>query len=224
MGGRSTGPWASLNVSEAAGDDPARVAENRALLGEMLPRPPQWMRQVHGSEVHVRGTGTARVPVADAQVSFATNEVCAVLTADCLPVFLADRHGEGVGMAHAGWRGLCGGVLHHAVEAMRMPAQRLQAWLGPCIAGPCYEVGPEVRSAFVEAEPGTKAAFTPAAGRWRLDLSGAARIILQSLGVTDITGADVCTACDAERFFSHRRDGTTGRMAHVIWLEGPEGS
>lgn len=221
-GGVSAAPYDSFNLAQHVGDDPARVAANRASLREHggLPDEPLWLNQVHGCAVAIHDGPQASPPTADAAVAFEPGRVCAVMTADCLPVVLADRAGRRVGVAHAGWRGLAGGVVEATVQALGVPAADLVAWLGPAIGQAAFEVGPEVRAAFVQRLPATEAAFLPGApGKYQADLYALARAVLGQAGVADVHGGGWCTATDRERFFSFRRDGRTGRMATLAWLE-----
>ncbi len=217
-GGVSPAPWDSLNLAMHVEDDPARVAENRRRLE--LPAEPVWLEQVHGTAV-VRAD-TVRddeVPRADAAWTDRKGVICAVLTADCLPVLFCDRAGTRVAAAHAGWRGLAAGVLEATVAALGVPGDEILAWLGPAIGPESYEVDETVRAAFLAADPAAEAAFTPTRpGHWHLDLYTAARRRLETHGVT-VHGGDHCTCREADRFYSYRRDGLTGRMATVIWLE-----
>lgn len=218
LGGVSSGPWASLNLGDHVGDDPAAVATNRARIAAGLPAEPLWMKQVHG--VVVADADRAEVaPEADAAVARAEGRVCAVMTADCLPILLCDRDGTVVGAAHAGWRGLCGGVIEATVAAMAVAPGRLMAWLGPAIGPSAFEVGDEVRTAFVAADASAGAAFSPGRdGKWLADIYELARQRLATLGVSDVHGGNHCTVGESETFFSYRRDGVTGRMATLIWL------
>lgn len=219
-GGVSAGSYASLNLATHVGDDPAAVRENRARLRRTLelPEEPAWLDQVHGHGVAV--LPTAGQAPADASVTFARGQVCAVLVADCLPVFLAGRAGDRVGIAHAGWRGLAAGVVEATVAALACAPGELVAWLGPSIGPRAFEVGPEVREAFVAQDDGASTAFRPGRpGRWLADLPGLARRRLAAIGVTAVGGGDLCTDADAARFYSFRRDGATGRMAALAWLE-----
>lgn len=221
-GGVSVAPYDSFNLAQHVGDDPARVAANRASLRERggLPDEPLWLNQVHGCAVAIHDGPQASPPTADAAVAFEPGRVCAVMTADCLPVVLADRAGRRVGVAHAGWRGLAGGVVEATVQALGVPAADLVAWLGPAIGQAAFEVGPEVRAAFVQRLPAAEAAFLPGApGKFQADLYALARAVLAQAGVADVHGGGWCTATDRERFFSFRRDGRTGRMATLAWLE-----
>ena len=217
-GGVSPAPWDSLNLAMHVEDDPARVAENRRRLE--LPAEPVWLEQVHGTAV-VRAD-TVRddeVPRADAAWTDRKGVICAVLTADCLPVLFSDRAGTRVAAAHAGWRGLAAGVLEATVAALGVPGDEILAWLGPAIGPESYEVDETVRAAFLAADPAAEAAFTPTRpGHWHLDLYTAARRRLEAHGVT-VHGGEYCTFREADRFYSYRRDGLTGRMATVIWLE-----
>lgn len=218
-GGTSVGPYASLNLADHVGDDPAAVRANRARLRALLPAEPVWLEQVHGTDVLCVETGGARR--ADAAVSRTPGTVCAVLTADCLPVLLADRAGTVVAAAHAGWRGLCAGVLERTVAAMDTDPGQLLAWLGPAIGPEAFQVGDEVRAAFLAVDAAAAAAFRPdGPGKWRADLYALARQRLARAGVQARYGGGLCTFSDPGRFFSYRRDGTTGRMASLIWLSG----
>jgi YfiH family protein len=220
-GGASGGPFDSLNLAGHVGDEPAAVAENRRRLGAALrlPAEPLWLEQVHGAEV-ARCGGAPGPPRADAAVATRPGEVCAVLVADCLPVLFAARDGSAVGVAHAGWRGLAAGVLERTVEAMPAPPGDLLAWLGPCIGPAAFEVGAEVREAFVACDRAAARHFEAnTRGRWWADLEGLARDRLAAAGVTAIHGGGLCTHADPERFFSFRRDGITGRLAALVWRE-----
>lgn len=218
-GGVSLPPWDSLNLGDHVGDDPAAVAENRRRLRAHLPAEPLWLRQVHG----VRCIDAARAAPgaeADAVRARVPGVVCAVLTADCLPVLICDEAGTAVAAAHAGWRGLAAGVIEATVAALGLPGERLMAWLGPAIGPERFEVGGEVRAAFVAQDAGAAAAFAAQPdGKWLCDLYALARRRLAALGVHRVAGADFCTVNDAGRFFSYRRDGASGRMATLIWLE-----
>jgi len=219
-GGRSVGAYASLNVGAHVGDDVRAVEENRALLKRSLalPADPLWLEQVHGTTVIDAGNAIARR--GDAVVARRSGIVCAIQTADCLPVLFAHDSGSPIAAAHAGWRGLSAGVLEATVQAMAVPATELIAWLGPAIGPEFFEVGDEVRAAFVLHDAGTAAVFARnARGRWQADLFWLARRRLQALGIARVYGGGLCTYRDAARFFSHRRDGGSGRMATLIWLE-----
>jgi len=221
-GGASTAPWASLNLGTHVGDDPAAVAENRQRVRSSLalPHAPCWLQQEHGVRVvEVGPAGDPQGP-ADAAVTRAPGRVLAILVADCMPVLLASRNGAVLGAAHAGWRGLAAGVIEATVAAMRVEPRTLRAWLGPAIGAAHFEVGAEVRAAFLAHDAAAAAAFTEnARGRWQCDLAWLARARLAALGVP-AWEAGVCTYADAARCFSYRRDGRTGRMAALIWRAG----
>ncbi|HFD79096.1 MAG TPA: peptidoglycan editing factor PgeF [Gammaproteobacteria bacterium] len=220
-GGVSHAPWDSLNLAAHVGDEPVAVRENRRRLRARvkLPAEPVWLEQVHGGRV-VDAADVTGVPQADASFSGRPGVVCAVLTADCLPVLFCDRAGTRVAAAHAGWRGLAGGVLERTVAALGTDPGRLMAWLGPAIGPQAFEVGDEVREAFLARDPGAQEAFVAHGTRWRADIYALAEIRLRALGLSDIYGGGLCTWSDPERFYSYRRDGVTGRMASLIWLDG----
>ena len=220
-GGASAGAYASLNLGLRSGDEEAAVRENRRRLEAVLPSRPVWLRQVHGTRVvdadAARGAGEP--PEADAAVARRPGTVCAVLVADCMPVLLADATGQVVAAAHAGWRGLCAGVLEATVAAMEADPSGVSAWLGPAIGPRAYEVGDEVREAFVRRDAAAREAFAATRpGHWLLDLYAVARQRLAACGVKCVYGGGFCTFSDPERFFSYRRDRQTGRMAALIWL------
>ncbi len=223
-GGVSRPPWHSFNPAGHVGDDPAAVAENRRRLAAWLacPQPVQWLTQVHGNRCLAV---TAAGPEAEADAAYTCTRglPIAVLTADCLPLFLCDRAGREVAVVHAGWRGLCAGVIESALERFQAPPGQLLAWLGPAIGPQAFQVGPEVREAFLAATPGQAAAVQAAFvadrdGRFHADLYRLARLRLAARGVQAVSGGGLCTVADAGRFFSFRRDGVTGRMASVIVL------
>ncbi|MCG6118635.1 MAG: peptidoglycan editing factor PgeF [Aquimonas sp.] len=217
--GVSKAPFDDFNLGAHCGDDPEAVATNRAALGWVgaLPSAPCWLRQVHGTRAWRFETPSAVEIEADAAVSSSPGVVLAVLSADCLPMLLAARDGSEVGAAHAGWRGLCAGVLENTVSALRAPPERLQAWLGPAAGPRAYEVGEEVRQAFVDADPRAAIAFAPTRlGHWLCDLYALARQRLALVGVESVYGGGECTISAPRRYFSHRRDGRCGRMASVI--------
>lgn len=218
-GGVSTGPHASLNLGLRADDDPAAVAENRARLEKILPQPPRWLQQVHGSTV-VDADHLTDVPQADASVARNAGTVCAIMIADCLPILLADNTGHCVGAAHAGWRGLAGGVIGNTIDRMAVAPSGLTAWIGPGIGPSAFEVGDDVLDAFCAGIPENRVAFKPLKpGKWLCDLPLLARKALQRAGVSSIYGGDLCTYSDPARFYSYRRDRITGRMAALIWLD-----
>ena len=218
-GGVSAAPWQGFNLGDHVGDDPQAVAHNRALLRRELPSEPVWLRQVHGTRC-VDAALAAPGTEADASFTRRRGVVCAVLVADCLPLLLCDDAGTVVGAAHAGWRGLAAGVVEATVAAMDVPGERLLAWLGPAIGPQAFEVGGEVRERFMAVDGAAVAAFTAApCGKWLCDIALLARQRLAALGIRRVTGADSCSVADAARFFSYRRDGVTGRMASLVWLE-----
>ncbi len=219
VGGASCGAFDAFNLGDHVGDEPRAVAANRARLAAHLGGEPLWLRQVHGTRVVDAADQIGKaVPEADAAFTRQTDVVCAVMTADCLPVLFCDEAGSVVAAAHAGWRGLLGGVLEATVRAMGVPAESLLAWLGPAIGPQAFEVGDEVRQAFVAASAAAASEFTPGQpGKWLADIYGLARQRLAGQGVRHVFGGQWCTVKDAERFFSYRRDGQTGRMATMIW-------
>jgi YfiH family protein len=218
-GGVSDGPFASCNLGLHTGDDTAAVAANRRGLRELLPAEPKWLNQVHGNAV-VIADDLSDAPAADASVTRKPNIVCVVMVADCLPVLLCDRDGSAVGIAHAGWRGLAAGVIENTVHAMGLPPGRMLAYLGPAIGPAAFEVGADVRDAFLPHDPAAASAFIALAdNKWHADLFLLARQRLVRCGVTQIHSGGSCTASDPARFYSHRRDRTTGRMAALIWLD-----
>lgn len=219
LGGTSGAPYASLNLGDHVGDAPLSVARNRMLLNTLLPSEPVWLEQVHGTRVADAGIAGC-LPQADACIARHRDAVCVVMTADCLPVLLCDKLGSVVGAAHAGWKGLAAGVIEATVQAMGRAPEDLIAWLGPAIGQDAFEVGAEVRAAFVGAQPQASSAFIPGqGGKWFADIYELARLRLNALGVTGIYGGGYCTYRERERFFSYRRDGATGRMGTFIWLE-----
>jgi len=220
-GGTSRPPYDTLNLAEHVGDEAVAVAANRDQLRQalQLPAMPAWLQQVHGVQV-VNASGVTAPVAADAAYALEPGVVCAVLTADCLPVLLCDRGARAVAAAHAGWRGLAAGVIEQAIAAMPVPGGELMAWLGPAISANAYVVGEEVRDTFLSHDPAAVTAFRPAAdGRWHADLYLLARQRLQSQGITEVHGGGFCTLEDPLRFYSYRRDGVTGRMASLIWLQ-----
>lgn len=218
QGGNSTSPYDSFNLGSHVGDNPLAVSRNRMLLAPLLPSEPVWLNQVHGIKVSDAGHAGC-LPEADASVSTHPGAVCVVMTADCLPILLCDENATVVGAAHAGWRGLCDGVIESTVQAMEVHPSTLMAWLGPAIGPAEFEVGDEVRAAFIAHQAQTAAAFVAGApGKWMADLYQLARLRLNAMGITRIYGGDLCTYRDPARFYSYRRDGVTGRMGTFIWL------
>ncbi|MEO8134346.1 MAG: peptidoglycan editing factor PgeF [Betaproteobacteria bacterium] len=219
-GGFSTGPCASMNLGTRVGDAPEALARNLALVQAVTGVQPHWLSQVHGTAVARVDDRQGEIE-ADAAVATAAGRAATVRIADCLPVLFCDRAGTQVAAAHAGWRGLCAGVLEATVAAMPGAAGALLAWLGPAIGPAAFEVGDEVRAAFVARDANAAAAFTAFPGRrgkWLADLYALARQRLQRAGVGAIYGGGLCTLSEPARFFSFRRDGTSGRMAALIWL------
>ena len=217
-GGVSTGAHASFNLGLRADDDPRSVAANRAVLREHLPQDPVWLKQVHGARA-VRADAVTDSPEADAAYTRRAETVCAVMVADCMPVLLCDTQASVVAIAHAGWRGLSSGVIENTIAAMGVKANGLLAFLGPAIGPAAFEVGADVRDAFLAADAAAAAAFTPhREGKWLADLFLLGGQRLARAGVHRIYGGGVCTVSDPARFYSYRRDRTTGRMAALIWL------
>ena len=220
-GGVSAPPFGTLNLASHVGDAPEAVAENRARLQArlQLPSEPFWLEQVHGCRVADLDREPGVPPVADAAITHRPGRVCVVQVADCLPVLVCASDGSAIGAAHAGWRGLAGGVLEATVRALRVPPRELLAWLGPAIGQACFEVGADVHRALTCGDPGAGSALLEnARGRWQCDLYGLARRRLAALGVNQVYGGGWCTYSDPRRFFSYRRDGRCGRMAALIWL------
>lgn len=220
-GGVSRGVFGSFNLGDHVGDAPAHVSANRAALRARLTlsSEPWWLQQVHGSRVVQAGVGP-QCPQADASWTTQSGMPCAILTADCLPVLFRGLDGSCVAAAHAGWRGLAAGVLENTLAALPLHAGGVEAWCGPCIGPAAFEVGPEVRQCFLDADPGSVSCFVPSpAGRWLADLPALARRRLLAAGVHKVHLDRGCTFAEGQRFFSYRRDGQTGRMATMIWLE-----
>ncbi|NUS39476.1 MAG: peptidoglycan editing factor PgeF [Lysobacter sp.] len=224
--GDSQPPFDRFSFGLRNGDATGAVAANREMLerGLELPSAPRWLRQVHGTRVlrfDAPGEDAAEAE-ADAAVTSTPGVVLAILTADCLPVVFCTEDGNEIGAAHAGWRGLAAGVLEATVAAMRTPPARLLAWFGPAAGPDAYEVGDEVRDAFVSRDAHAAAAFAASRpGHWRVDLYRLARQRLEAVGVERVLGGGLCTISDAARFFSHRRDQRTGRMATLVWRDTP---
>ncbi|WP_343554884.1 purine nucleoside phosphorylase YfiH [Pantoea sp.] len=219
LGGVSAAPWNSLNLGTHVGDVEAHVVQNRQRVVEQLALAamPQWLDQVHGQDV-VRLPADARLPRADAAITRESGVVCAVMTADCLPVLFCSKDGSEVAAAHAGWRGLCNGVLEQTLAQFHCSPADIHAWLGPAIGPLAFEVGAEVRSAFMAVDAQAKAAFRPAGEKYFADIWLLARQRLQAAGVHSITASSRCTFQQSADFFSFRRDGITGRMATLVWL------
>ncbi len=219
-GGLSQSPYDSLNFGDHVGDDNIMVVRNRQLLNAYVPSEPVWLKQIH-STIAVNVADTLCLPEADAAYSTRKNAVCAVMTADCLPILLCDEAGTAVAAIHAGWRGLLDGVIESTLKALVIDPQHLLVWLGPAIGPNAFEVGLDVYEGFIEQDSRSKNAFaaqsTP--NKWLGDIYQLARLRLQNLRVSRIYGGDYCTYTEKERFFSYRRDGNTGRMATLIWIQ-----
>jgi polyphenol oxidase len=223
-GGISLPPWEALNLGGHVNDNPDHVAENRNRLAAFTGLDATnigWLNQVHGTGVlELTPDNVDSIPEADASYTRHPGIACAILTADCLPVILADTDGTIIGAAHAGWRSLCGGVLENLITAMAVPPSNLQAWLGPAIGPDSFQVGPEVRQAFLDHNPEADQAFTPSKqrpGHYLANIYQLASQRLKAAGVASISGGSLCTVNDSDWFFSYRRDGETGRMATLIW-------
>lgn len=224
LGGQSLAPYNGLNLGDHVNDLPEAVSANRQLLMQAtgLSRAPQWLQQVHGIDL-VEAQADGQVRTADACFTATPGQGCIVMTADCLPVLFTNAQGTKVAAAHAGWRGLAAGVLENTLKTFDS-GDRVLAWLGPAIGPLAFEVGAEVREAFVEQHAAAEEAFrtspTHPDDRFLADIYQLARIRLAAAGVTDVSGGEHCTFSDTENFFSYRRDGVTGRMASLIWIEG----
>ncbi len=220
-GGVSTGSFESMNLSLHCADNPHSVVANRLRLREaaQLPAKPNWLRQQHGSQV-VMAEHVSRPVPADSIVARSKGVVCAVISADCLPILVCSASGDEVAAIHAGWQGLAKGVIGACVRALKTAPQDLLAWIGPGIGAEHYEVDAKVRRAFAVPESVLSHSFHPSgAGHWQADLVALAVYFLEECGVQQIVCSDLCTFDDEQRFFSFRRDGVTGRMASIIWME-----
>lgn len=224
-GGVGVAPHDTLNLGLRAEDNPEAVAENRRRVRAAVSADPLWLRQVHGSEVVDADAPDAPAePAVDASVTAQPGRVLAVMVADCLPVVIADAHGTVLGAAHAGWRGLAGGVLENTLQAMRAKAPQAsgwRAWVGPGIGPQHFEVGQDVLDAFIADDPARARFFAPRpglAGKWLADLAGLADFRLRRAGVQEVSLSGECTVTRKDRYFSYRRDGVTGRMALLAWL------
>ena len=221
VSGGKNDAYATLNLGCHVNDDLSDVDKNRTILSKHLPAAPKWLKQVHGTTILCLDDEETSLQ-GDAALSRTTGKVCAVMVADCLPVFLCDKAGTTVAIVHAGWRGLAAGVIEKSVVEMGKDQTEIIAWLGPAIGPKCFEVGEEVREVFVDHDRQSNSAFVPQHGgngdKWLADIFQLARLRLASAGVTAVFGGDVCTYSDPSRFFSYRRDGETGRMAALIWL------
>lgn len=219
-GGVSVAPYDDFNLATHVADSPLAVTTNRTLLKAalQLPAEPVWLEQVHG--VAVVNAADTKTFCADAAFTTTRNVVCTVMTADCLPVLICNRAGSKVAAAHAGWRGLHAGVIEAAIQALQETPDNIFVWLGPAIGPQAFEVGDEVRTAFVTDLPQCAAAFVATRpGHWLADIYQLARLRMARIGVQQVYGGGLCTYTDRERFYSYRRDGKTGRMASLIWME-----
>ncbi|WP_145513180.1 purine nucleoside phosphorylase YfiH [Yersinia massiliensis] len=219
-GGISTPPYDSLNLGTHVGDVTASVSANRQRLVALagLPQMPVWLEQVHGTRVlHLDGEVTPNVQ-ADAVYSRVAGQVCAVMTADCLPVLFCSVKGDEVAAAHAGWRGLCAGVLEQTLAQFNAAPASIMAWLGPAIGPQQFEVGEDVKQAFSDIDTQAASAFIPSGSKYLADIYSLARMRLQAAGIHAIYGGDHCTVTEKQQFFSYRRDGMTGRMASLVWV------
>lgn len=219
-GGVSLPPFNSLNLGDHVGDNPNAVSENRQYLEKLaqLPQQPVWLEQVHGTHVlHLDGNEVINKQ-ADAVYTNQIGQVCAIMTADCLPVLFCNKAGTEVAAAHAGWRGLCHGVLENTINQFISTPNEIMAWLGPAIGAEKFEVGEEVKDAFVNQSPDLASAFLPYNNKYLADIYLLARKKLQAVGISSIYGGDFCTVTDENRFFSYRRERKTGRMASLIWV------
>ena len=221
QGGVSLPPFDSMNLGDHVNDDADAVQRNREILIHTLglPEQPVWLNQIHSNLVSNLDDPQ---PLIDADAAFTTqkNKACVVMTADCLPVLFCNTQGTVVAASHAGWRGLHAGILEKTVEAMHEPPEQIMAWLGPAIGVNAFEVGEEVREAFISAQTQAEQAFKPKPnGKWLADIYTLARLRLEAIGVKQIYGGGECTYSDAERFYSYRRNPSTGRMASLIWIE-----
>ena len=220
-GGVSHEGYASFNLADHVGDDPEAVKYNRKQLRVdlELPTEPCWLQQVHGTRVINAGSPVEGLE-ADGSFALQPGVVCAVMTADCLPVLLSDREGTRVAALHAGWRGLAAGILEQGVEVLGVSPEQLLAYLGPAIGPQAFEVGDEVRQDFFDHDPKAAEAFKPAgSGKWMADIYLLARQRLNARGLENIHGGQRCTFLEEADFFSYRRDRTCGRMASLIWID-----
>lgn len=220
QGGVSEGVFHSLNVGAHVGDNPEHVARNREIVQAQIGVPVAYLNQIHSSKVVNTADALANLTDADASVDTTGQAACASMTADCLPVLFCDKAGTVVSAAHAGWRGLAGGVLENTVREMAVDPLEIMAYLGPAIGPEAFEVGQDVFDAFTAQMPGAERAFEAIGdGKYLADIYALARMVLQREGVSMIFGGHHCTVLERDTFFSYRRDGQTGRMVSVVWLE-----
>lgn len=217
QGGVSKGSFNSFNLATHVGDEFAAVRQNRSMLN--VPNAPQWLEQVHSTKAVLFPAEEITLK-ADAAYTSDKNIVCAVMTADCLPLLITDKQGSCVAAIHAGWRGLCAGIIETTIKKLAVEPESLLVWLGPAIGPDVYEIGEEVYHAFIKGDDAAKQAFTSVSeGHWLFDIYHLAKLRLNKTGVKQIYGGDRCTLSEEEQFFSYRRDGVTGRMASMIWIE-----
>ena len=222
-GGSSQHSFKNFNLALHVNDRESDVLANRSLLLSQysLPSKPKWINQTH-SNITVDADSLSSIADADASYSRKIGTVCGVLTADCLPVFVSNKKGTAVGIAHAGWRGIVGGIIESLIKSFDGNADDLIVHLGPAISQLSFEVGQEVRSQYLSKNENFERCFTYLNDKYYLDLYDAARIVLKSLGIESISGGDRCTYNEPDQFFSYRRDGEqSGRMAHLIWIDSP---
>jgi len=220
-GGNSQGNFRNFNLALHVKDEQSSVMANRELLSKHynLPSDPKWINQTH-SNISIDASSICSSIKADASYSTMPGVVCVILTADCLPVFVTNIQGTIVGVAHAGWRGIVGGVIESLLESINCKGDDLLVHLGPAISKSSYEVGEEVKSQYLSKNESFERSFIKDNGSYYLDIYDAAKVVLEDFGVKSISGGDSCTYNDSENFFSYRRDGiNSGRMAHLIWLE-----
>lgn len=221
LGGTSSASYDSFNLAEHVGDDRHKVNANRELLRRylQLPANPVWLRQAHGNHV-INARTAARNTTADGSYTDTAGIVCAVLTADCLPLLLCDTRGMEIAAIHIGWRSFSSNIIRNALAVFSVPPSELMAWLGPCISSNHYEVGNDVRDPCLERSTLFDIAFTPVRdGHWRADLARLAKLELEEHGLDNIYGGEYCTFAEKSLFYSYRREGTTGRMASLIWMD-----
>lgn len=217
QGGISKAPYDSFNLATHVGDNVSAVMHNRASLE--LPDSPQWLEQTHSTKAVLLPNDDI-MPKADAAYTLANNTVCAVMTADCLPLLITNKEGTCVAAVHAGWRGLCDGIIESTINKLPVRGESLLVWLGPAIGAAVYEVGEDVYSAFTRHDEAAKLAFNDSReNHWLFDIYTLAKQRLHKLGVKQIYGGDRCSLSEEEHFFSYRRDGITGRMASMIWID-----
>jgi YfiH family protein len=224
QGGFSQAPFDSMNLGDHVDDDLATVIRNRASLKQRLrlPNEPLWLTQVHGVTIANADQQQAANVEADAAVAHKVGSVCAVMTADCLPVLFCNQQGTAIAAAHAGWRGLHKGILEHTAKSLNCPTEEIMAWFGVAIGAAHFEVGSEVRAAFTSVQAKAHAAFMPSTnkGKWLADIYLLARLRLESIGLKNISGGEYCSYTDQQHFYSYRREAKTGRMVSLIWMDG----